>query len=69
MWDGYGPKNKSKANLTPPLPGLTNDTWHTFGLSRATNRYESYYDDTIVSSETSPISHRSQYLILSSEVW
>jgi beta-glucanase (GH16 family) len=69
VWNGYGAGSKSKANLTPPLPGLSNDTWHTFGLSWGTNGYRFYYDDTLVRSETSPVSKRSQYIILSSEVW
>jgi beta-glucanase (GH16 family) len=69
VWNGYGRDSKSKANLTPPLPGLANDTWHTFGLSWGTNGYGFYYDDHLVWSETSPVSRRSQYIILSSEVW
>jgi beta-glucanase (GH16 family) len=69
VWDGYGPANKSKANLTPPLPGLANDTWHTWGLSWGPEGYTFFYDDTPVWVQNSPVSRRSQYIILSSEVW
>ena len=69
VWNGYGPGSKCKANLTAPLPGLANDTWHTFGLSWGTNGYRFYYDEKVVWSETSPVSRRSQYVIRSSEVW
>jgi beta-glucanase (GH16 family) len=68
IWNGYGPASKSKVNLTSPLPGLANDTWHTFGVSWSTNSYQFYYDDVLVWSETAPISQCAEYIILSSEV-
>jgi endo-1,3-1,4-beta-glycanase ExoK len=73
IWDGYGANSKSHANLTGPLSGLSNDSWHTWGLKWSPDGYTFYFDDQPVWIQTPadgvPVSHASQYMILSSEVW
>ena len=68
IWDGYGADSKSAVRLSDPLPGLGNGSWHTWGLRWTPTDLTFYYDDTAIWSQTGPISRRSQYVILSSEV-
>ena len=68
IWDGYGPESKSSVKLTDPLPGLGNDSWHTWALRWTPTELTFYYDDTPTWTMTRPISRQAQYLILSSEV-
>jgi beta-glucanase (GH16 family) len=68
IWDGYGADSKSAVQLSDPLPGLGNGSWHTWGLRWTPTDLTFYYDDTAIWSKTEPISRRSQFVILSSEV-
>ncbi len=76
-WDGYGAEHKTVNN---GLAGAGLATgWHLFALEWTTNYQKFYYDGTLVWSVTNspakapippeaPVSQRSEYLILSSEV-
>jgi beta-glucanase (GH16 family) len=68
IWDGYGADSKSSVKLSDPLPGLGNGSWHTWGLRWTPTDLTFYYDDTPIWSKTDPISRRSQFIVLSSEV-
>jgi beta-glucanase (GH16 family) len=68
IWDGYGADSKSSVKLRDPLPGLGNGSWHTWGLRWTPTDLTFYYDDTPIWTKTAPISRRSQYIVLSSEV-
>lgn len=69
-WDGYGPDHKSHTQFLPRQEGLGNDSWHTYGLLWTPTSYTFYYDGNPVWEMPGevPVSQRSQYLILSSEV-
>ncbi len=70
IWDGYQPGvSKAAVALSEPLPGLGNGSFHTYALRWTPDDLTFYVDNAEVWSQTSPISRRSQYLILSSEVW
>ncbi|HEV2774526.1 MAG TPA: glycoside hydrolase family 16 protein [Solirubrobacteraceae bacterium] len=69
VWNGYGDQMQSAVQLSDPLPGLSNGTWHTWALNWTPTTLTFLYDDRAIWSRTSPISQRSQYMILSSEVW
>lgn len=76
-WDGYGPEHQTVAS---GLVGSGLSTgWHLFALEWTTNLQNFYYDGILVWGVTNssaldpippeaPVSQRSQYLILSSEV-
>jgi len=68
IWDGYGATSKSTVKLSDPPVGLGNGSWHTWALRWTPHDVTFYYDDTAMWSMTGPISRRSQYMILSSEV-
>jgi beta-glucanase (GH16 family) len=68
IWDGYGAQSKLALKLSDPLAGLGNASWHTWALRWTPTNLTFYYDGTVVAFTTTPISHRSQYIILSSEV-
>jgi beta-glucanase (GH16 family) len=68
IWDGYGADSKSAVRLSDRLAGLGNGSWHTWALRWTPTALTFYYDDVAISSMTGPISRRSQYIILSSEV-
>ena len=68
IWDGYDADSKSAVSLSDPLPGLSNDSWHTWGLRWTPTGLTFYYDDLPIWSKPGPISRRSQFMILSSEV-
>jgi beta-glucanase (GH16 family) len=68
IWDGYGPDLKAAVKLSDPLPGLGNGSWHTWALRWTPTEVTFYYDDAAIWSQKGPISRRSQYMILSSEV-
>lgn len=55
--------------LSEPLPGLGNNTWHRWGLRWTPESLTFYYDDVPIWSPAGPISQRSQYIVLSSEIW
>jgi beta-glucanase (GH16 family) len=67
-WDGYEAAHQQVAKTHSGLPGLGNDSWHTYGLKWSASGYEFYYDDALIWMVASPVSERSEYLILSSEV-
>lgn len=73
IWNGYGANSQSHANLTAPLAGLSNGTWHNWGLKWSPQGYTFYYDDQPIWVQTPadgvPVSQASQYMILSAEVW
>ena len=76
-WDGYGEKHKQAGS---GLVGSNLSTgWHLFAVEWTTNIQNYYYDGVLVWGATNssvknpvppdaPVSQRSQYLILSSEV-
>ena len=68
IWDGYGAESKSLVKLSEPLPGLGNGSWHTWTLRWTPTDLTFYYDGTPTWSVSGPISRRSQYLVLSSDV-
>jgi beta-glucanase (GH16 family) len=68
IWDGYGADSKSAVKLSDPLTGLGDGSWHTWGLRWTPTDLTFYYDDAPIWSQTGPISRRSQFIILSSEV-
>lgn len=68
IWDGYDEDSKSTVQLSDPLPGLGNGSWHTWGLRWTPTGLTFYYDDTAIWSRSAPISRRSQFVVLSSEV-
>jgi beta-glucanase (GH16 family) len=68
IWDGYGQASKATVKLSDPPAGLGNDSWHRWGLRWTPSDVTFYYDDVALWSMTGPISRRSQYMILSSEV-
>jgi beta-glucanase (GH16 family) len=68
IWDGYGADSQASVRLSDPVAGLGNDSWHTWALRWTPTDVTFYYDDTAIWSTTGPISRRSQYIILSSEV-
>jgi beta-glucanase (GH16 family) len=68
IWDGYGPESQSTVKLTDPLPGLGNDSWHTWALRWTPFELTFSYDNAVTWTMTRPISRHAQYLILSSEV-
>ena len=67
-WDGYGAEHQQTAKTHAALPGLANDTWHTYGLKWSPTGYGFYFDDTLIWSVNQSVSRRSEYMILSSEV-
>jgi beta-glucanase (GH16 family) len=67
-WDGYGAAHKSVGQNDIPDAGMSQDTWHTFGLLWTPDSYSIYFDDTLFWTETLAVSQRSEYLVLSSEV-
>ncbi len=67
-WDGYGANEQSTSQLNGPLAGLGNGSWHTYGLLWTPDSYTFYYDDGIIGTWTTPVSQRTEYLLLSSEV-
>jgi beta-glucanase (GH16 family) len=68
VWDGYGSASKASVRLSDPLPGLGNGSWHTYSLAWTPTALTFYVDDVAIWSSTGPISQRSEYIILSSEV-
>ena len=68
IWDGYGPESKASLKLSDQLLGLGNDSWHTWALRWTPTALTFVYDDVTIWASTGPISRRSQYVILSSEV-
>jgi beta-glucanase (GH16 family) len=68
IWDGYGAHSKAAVKLSDPLAGIGNSGWHTWGLRWTPADLTFYYDDIAIWSTTGPISRRSEYVILSSEV-
>lgn len=68
IWDGYGPDSKAAVKLSNPLARLGNGSWHTWALQWTPTSLTFYYDDAAIWSMTAPISRRSQFIVLSSEV-
>jgi hypothetical protein len=68
IWDGYGPESKSAVRLSDPLPGLGNGSWHTWALRWTPTEVTFLYDGVATWTTTSPVSQRSEYIILSSDV-
>jgi beta-glucanase (GH16 family) len=68
IWDGYGADSKAAVKLSDPLAMLGDSNWHTWALRWTPTSVTFYYDDAATWSVTSPISRRSQHIILSSEV-
>ena len=75
IWDGYGPQQQLRRQLSNTLPNLGNDSWHTYGLRwTPTNDsladYTFYYDGVAIwNGGGAPVSQAQEYIILSSEVF
>jgi beta-glucanase (GH16 family) len=67
-WDGYEDAHQQTARPHTGLAGLSNDTWHTYGLKWSESGYEFYFDDQLIWTVTEPVSKRPEYMILSSEI-
>jgi beta-glucanase (GH16 family) len=66
-WDGYGPEHRF-TNALVPMPGL-GDGFHVYALEWTPTVLRFYYDGMLLwDASAGPISHRAEYLILSSEV-
>ena len=68
IWDGYAAGHQTQSRLSDPLTKLRDGGWHTWAMSWTPTEVTFYYDDAEILSVAGPISRRSQYLILSSEV-
>jgi beta-glucanase (GH16 family) len=69
IWDGYGPEQHLTKQLSNALPGLGNDSWHTFGLKWTSTGYTFYCDSIpIWTGSGGAVSQAPEYIILSSEV-
>ena len=68
VWDGYGTSSKAQVRLSDQLAGLGNGSWHRWALDWTPDSLTFFYDDLAIWSSSGPISQRSEYLILSSEV-
>jgi beta-glucanase (GH16 family) len=68
IWNGYGPESQASIKLSSALTGLGNGSWHTWALRWTSTALTFYYDGVATWTQASPISRRSQYIILSSEV-
>ena len=69
-WGGYGDRHQFIADGHGPFPDLANGTWHTYGVRWTPDGYRFYFDDRLVWAPPpgTPISQRSQYLVLSADV-
>lgn len=67
-WDGYDAAHQQLSKVHQGLPGMGNDSWHTYGVRWSESGYEYYFDEMLVWAVATPISKRSEYLIISSEV-
>lgn len=69
-WDGYGGYAESESHLNGPIAGLGNGSWHTYGVLWTPTAYQFYYNDALewTASPSTPVSQRSEYLLLSSEI-
>ena len=66
-WDGYGADAQSTSHFQGPLTGLSNSTWHTYGLLWTPTAYTFYMDDNVVRTVTVGVSQAPEYLLLSAE--
>lgn len=64
-WDGYGADHKSKGTVTGNL-GLATG-WHTYAVEWTPMTYSFFVDDRLTYS-ANPVSNRTEYILLSSEV-
>lgn len=67
-WDGYDDSHQQLSKVHLGLPNMGNDSWHTYGVKWSESGYDYYFDDMLVWTAAAPVSTRSEYLILSSEV-
>lgn len=65
-WDGYGTDHKT-TGIQIPWPGI-GEGFHTFGLEWNKNEYVFYVDGKETWRTTTAVSHREEYLILSTEL-
>lgn len=65
-WDGYGENHKT-VNKIPTVPGF-GEGWHTVSLLWTEKEYVFYIDDIETWRTDTALSHRSQYIILSTIV-
>ncbi|WP_170852649.1 glycoside hydrolase family 16 protein [Sphingobacterium wenxiniae] len=66
-WNGYGADHKSVSQKTP-IPNIADGKFHIAAVEWTPEYYKFYFDGKLVWTATSPISHRPQYVILSTEV-
>jgi len=68
-WDGYGASHRSVGTVTTnPGPEPLQGNFHTYGVLWTPARYEFYIDGILRWSTTQGISHRSEFIYLTSEV-
>lgn len=69
-WDGYDSNHKVLNNFEPAFqtPGMSNGSWHVYGLSWTPAGYNFYWDDKLIWTVADAVSMRSEYMILSSEI-
>lgn len=68
IWDGYGDESQATVRLSDPWPWFGNGAWHDWALRWSPSELRFYFDGAPVWSMSGPISQRSEYIILSSEV-
>ncbi|GAB4376642.1 MAG: glycoside hydrolase family 16 protein [Elainellaceae cyanobacterium] len=66
-WDGYQEHHQMVSQITK-RPTLSNSGFHVYGLEWTPTHYRFYDDGELLWTLPKPISQRSQYIILSSEV-
>ena len=68
-WNGYGANHQS-SGTNETIPGIESG-YHTFGLEWTPSQYIFYVDGVVkrtVTQSTAPISHRSEFVLLSMEI-
>jgi len=65
-WNGYGNNHKHKGSGKKQLVP-TDDGWHTFGLHWSETGYVFYVDGKISWEVDGPVSHREQFILVSTE--
>jgi beta-glucanase (GH16 family) len=66
-WDGYGKDHKTATNWTKPI-GANSGNFKIYSLEWAPDYYKFYIDGKLMWKYTKVVSHRSEYIILSTEV-
>jgi beta-glucanase (GH16 family) len=65
-WNGYLASPQYSQNLTSPLTGMGNSSWHTYGLLWKPDSYTFYADDKPIWTSNTALSAAPEFLLLSS---